>query len=210
MDLPDRHTGPSVTAFADGGKIGPNAVIQLVAALRDADLEASSSPLFAAAGAAEWLTAPPAAMVDERRVARLHQALRQGFPAPLAMTILKEAGLRTADYLLSVRIPVPAQCLLKLMPAAWATRFLSRAIKANAWTFAGSGRFTVRPGTPAIFELTGNPLCTGETASTPVCAWHAAVFQRLFEVLVSPAARVEEAACEACGDACCRFEVSYG
>ncbi|HIJ62276.1 MAG TPA: bacteriochlorophyll 4-vinyl reductase [Rhodospirillaceae bacterium] len=200
MDLPDAETG----------KIGPNSVIQLVAALKDAKLEAPASTIFQAAGAADWLTTPPDAMVDEGRVARLHQALRQGLEWPLALAILREAGLRTADYLLAVRIPKPAQCLLSLMPADWAARFLSRAIKANAWTFAGSGQFAVRRGKPTIFEMTGNPLCRGEQASKPVCVWHAAVFERLFEVLVSPGVRVRETACEALGDACCRFEVRHG
>jgi divinyl protochlorophyllide a 8-vinyl-reductase len=43
----------------------------------------------------------------------------------------------------------------------------------------------------------------------PVCAWHAAVFRRLFQVLVSPAATAIETSCEASGDDRCRFVLAW-
>ncbi|WP_244532423.1 hypothetical protein [Methylocapsa palsarum] len=52
-------------------RIGPNAVTQLHAALIAAGLEAEAVQLFSAARAEDWLADRPAAMVDERRVARL-------------------------------------------------------------------------------------------------------------------------------------------
>ena len=197
------------TTSIDPARIGPNAVLQLMAALKAAGLTRLSAPAFAAAGVAEWLDTPPTTMVEEHRVARLHQTVRSVAPEGEGMLLMAEAGRLTADYILAHRIPRPAQALLKILPARLAARVLVPAIGAHAWTFAGSGRFSGRAGPPTVFELTGNPLCAGERATEPVCAWHAAVFQRLFQVLVSPAARVAETSCEARGDSCCRFVLDW-
>jgi divinyl protochlorophyllide a 8-vinyl-reductase len=188
--------------------IGPNAVTQLHAALIAAGLEGEAIQLFSAAGAADWLADPPAAMVDERRVNRLHRMVRT-LPPCQAAAILTDAGERTANYILANRIPKLAQTVLKRLPAPLAARALASAITAHAWTFAGSGRFSVRPGKPLLFEIAQNPLCAEDRAGAALCAWHSAVFQRLFQALVSHAARVVETACEGRGDSCCRFAVSW-
>ena len=191
-------------------RIGPNAVLQLVEALKARDLADLIGPLFRHAGAADWLEAPPGAMVDERRVARLHREVRTVLPAAEANATLAEAGLRTADYILANRIPAPAQALLKVLPAGPAAQILVRAIRANAWTFAGSSRFEASvSGSQAVFTLRGNPLCAGEIAAEPLCVWHAAVFQRLFQVLVSRRTVVVETHCEARGDDRCRFVADW-
>jgi len=190
-------------------KIGPNAVTQLINALDAAGLRPAASAIFAEAGAREWLTAPPTAMVEERPVALLHQALRRLLSPQQAAEILADAGRRTADYILANRIPKPAQIVLKLLPAPLAARMLVSAIGAHAWTFAGSGRFAGRAGKSVTFEITANPLCAGEHSEFQVCVWHAAVFQRLFQVLVSPNTRVVETSCGARGDDCCRFVADW-
>jgi divinyl protochlorophyllide a 8-vinyl-reductase len=59
----------------------------------------------------------------------------------------------------------------------------------------------------AVFEIADNPLVRGEVSQAPLCDWHAAVFRRLYSVLVDPRIEVRETACCACGDAACRFEV---
>ena len=192
-------------APGQAARIGPNAVTQLLLALRQAGWEALTGPLFRRAGAGDWIADPPSAMVDAERVARVHQAVRATLPPADAQAVLAEAGRLTADYLLANRIPRPAQAVLKLLPASLASHTLVPAIRAHAWTFAGAGRFTARAGSPSVFEIAGNPLCAGERAGAPVCAWHTAVFQRLFAALVSPAVRVSEETCEASGGACCRF-----
>jgi replicative DNA helicase len=46
-------------------------------------------------------------------------------------------------------------------------------------------------------------------ADSPACDFYAATFERLFAVLVHARARVHEVACEACGDAECRFEIRW-
>lgn len=123
--------------------------------------------------------------------------------------ILTEAGRLTADYLLANRIPWPVQAILRHLPDRIAARALAAAIRSHAWTFAGSGRFAVRDGSPTVFEIAGNPLCAGEQATAPVCAWHAAVFGRLFRALVSDRTQVTEEACSASGDAVCRFVIDW-
>jgi divinyl protochlorophyllide a 8-vinyl-reductase len=198
------------TAFIEGAaRVGPNAVTQLAAALRRAGLDELCTRSFVAAGVPDWLTAPPQSMIGEREAARLHHAVRALLPADRAASVMADAGRATADYLLRVRIPRFAQILLKLLPPILAAHLLVRAIRANAWTFAGSGAFTARAGRPTVLQIAHNPFCEGETAQAPLCVWHQAVFQRLFEVLVSPRATVREVACTAAGDGHCQFIVEY-
>jgi divinyl protochlorophyllide a 8-vinyl-reductase len=203
------HRARSGSHGAHGGVIGPNAVIQLAEALRRADLDWVAHAAFAEAEAEDWLALAPAAMVDERKVALLHQLVRGALPADQAIAVMREAGRLTADYLLSHRIPRAAQAVLKLLPPMLATLSLVPAIRAHAWTFAGSGQFSAHAGTPTVFEVVGNPLCAHESADQPVCVWHAAVFERLFAVLVSPQTRVVETACAARRDPCCRFIIDW-
>jgi divinyl protochlorophyllide a 8-vinyl-reductase len=205
----ERRPNAAHDAADRAGRIGPNAVTQLVESLRAAGLERAMAPAFSSVGAAVWLAAPPEAMVDAAQVGRLHRAVRASLPPAQATALMADAGRRTADYLLSARIPRPVQRLLKLLPARLSAMLLVSAIRAHAWTFAGAGRFSARAGSPTIFELSGNPLCAGEHSPTPVCAWHEAVFRRLFQALVSPAATAVETSCAACGDAHCRFVLGW-
>jgi divinyl protochlorophyllide a 8-vinyl-reductase len=191
------------------GVIGPNSVLQLIEALRLAGLGVFSNKVFESAGVADWLTDPPQAMIDERPVGRLHQAVRAMASPEQGKALMAEAGRLTADYILANRIPKAAQVVLKLLPPRPAAALLVKAISAHSWTFAGTGKFSAEAGLPTVFTLIGNPLCAGEKASAPVCDWHAAVFQRLFQVLVSPKARVVETECEASGGTSCRFEVDW-
>ncbi len=193
----------------DCAKIGSNAVIQLAAALRTAGGENLCAEVFAAAGVSSWLLSPPDGMIDQAPVARLHRTVRAFASATGMAGVLTEAGRLTADYLLANRIPSPVQASLRHLPDRIAARALAAAIRSHAWTFAGSGRFAVRNGSPTVFEIAGNPLCAGEHAAAPVCAWHAAVFGRLFRALVSDRTRVTEDACSASGDEVCSFVVDW-
>jgi len=190
-------------------EIGPNAVIQLIQALDAAGLEPAAAEIFSEAAATAWLKHPPTAMVDERPVAAIHQAVRKLLPSQQASSILEDAGLRTGDYILANRIPKLAQAVLKILPAPLAARMLTKAISAHSWTFAGSGKFSAKVGKTVTFEIADNPLCAGEHADHQVCVWHASVFQRLFQTLVSPYTRVTETACGARGDDCCRFVADW-
>lgn len=192
-----------------GGRIGPNAITQMAAAL-DAALPADAvDALFAEAGLAAYRRAPPARMVEEREVAVLHRVLRRRLDPALLAAAAREAGLRTGDYLLANRIPRPVQWLLRALPAPLAARLLLAAIRRHAWTFAGSGAFAARPGHPIRLSIAGCPLCRGAALDRPGCGYFAATFERLFATLVHRRARVTEVACAAAGAAACVFEVRY-
>ena len=146
-------------------------------------------------------------MVDEREVLRLHRTVRRELDREHARAVLRDAGKRTGDYLLAHRIPRPVQRLLRLLPAGLAARVLLGAIRRNAWTFVGSGRFEATTGRLVTLTIQGNPLCHGEVDGETICHYYAATFERLFRSLVHPGARVIEIECEAQGASACRFEI---
>jgi divinyl protochlorophyllide a 8-vinyl-reductase len=122
----------------------------------------------------------------------------------LAPALAAHAGTATADYILANRIPRPAQIVLKASPPAFAARTLAKAIARHAWTFAGSGAFTVVD--PMTFEVTDNPLIAGERSDVCLCHWHSAVFERLYQTLVAPDVTCHEATCHAQDpELSCRF-----
>ena len=194
---------------ARAGRIGPNAITRVAEVLRARRGEAAAAVLFGRAGLLPYLTQPPEAMVDEAEVTRLHQVLRDSLGTAFAQEVAREAGTRTADYLLAHRIPRPAQAVLKRLPAPLAARMLLSAIRGHAWTFAGSGSFSAQAGHPVVLSITDNPMCRGARLDEPGCDFYAATFERLFRVLVHPAARAVETHCEACGDPSCRFELRW-
>lgn len=190
----------------EAGRIGPNAILQLVDVLErrgEGDLLRS---MLAEAGVAR----PPrdAGMLPEADCAAVHQALRR--LSPDAEQLLEAAGLATGDYILAHRIPKLAQGVLGVLPGALAAPILTKAISKHSWTFAGTGEFRVVSSQPLVLSVARNPLVAGWRADRPQCVWHVAVFRRLYGRLVWPGVRVREVACCACGDPACRFELSGG
>lgn len=184
------------------GLIGPNAILQLMPVL-ETELGADRAGAIADCAA---VTIPDGlAMIPEHDAARLHRAVREMEPQR-AQDLLRDAGSRTADYILAHRIPRFAQTILKMLPVPLAARLLARAIAQHAWTFAGSGTFRAR--TPWRFEIAHNPLIVGEHANTPLCIWHAAVFEKLYRTLVTKDAECVEERCGAqAGDGLCVFVI---
>jgi divinyl protochlorophyllide a 8-vinyl-reductase len=193
----------------EGARIDPNAVTRLAEALLSVEGEGPRARVFASAGCAGHLAHPPESMVDERDVAALHHALRAELGEGRARTVGWLAGRRTADYLLAHRIPTPVQRLLHVLPAWAASRVLAAAIGRHAWTFAGSGRFSVRHGRPTLFVVEDGPLAREGAAPGPRCDYYAATFERLYSVLVHPHARVREVACAAAGAPACVFAITW-
>jgi len=191
------------------GRIGPNAITRVAEVLTPRVGSRATHELYERAGLLRYLQQPPQQMVEEAEVRQLHHTLRETLGAEQAREVSAAAGRATADYLLAHRIPKPLQHVLKRLPAAWSARVLLAAITRNAWTFVGSGDFTARVGRPVVLTIRHNPLCQGLQAEAPACDFYAATFERLFQVLVHPASGVLEVACEACGDAECRFEIRW-
>jgi len=191
------------------GRIGPNAIIRTAEALRLLEGSGSTERVFRAARLDRYLSKLPEQMIDECEVTSLQRSLCDLLGHDRARAVSAMAGRLTADYLLRHRIPMAAQAVLRRLPSRLASRFLSKAIAGHAWTFAGTGEFTVRHGRPTTFEVKGCPVCRGQTADHAVCDFYAGTFERLFSTLVHRDARAIEVACEAKGDSACRFEVSW-
>ncbi len=199
---------------ASRAQIGPNAITRVKEALEVAFGADVSAEAFRAAGLSAFWAKPPTHMVDQRDVQALFQALHRSLGDSTAEQITYSAGLRTADYLLAHRIPKAFQTLLRLLPAKLAAVALLLAIRRHAWTFVGSGRFNFRA--PRFFgsarltlAIEDNPLCQGLESDHPVCSFHTAVFQRLFEQLVHRNSSVTEVSCGAQGASACVFEVRW-
>ncbi len=189
-------------ADAASARVGPNAIIQIGEVLRDRLGDAWAHSVFENAGLTDMLVASPTDMVSERKAWALFDALFSGLDRTTALEVAREAGARTADYVIAHRIPAFARLTLTVLPAPLAAPLLLQAIARHAWTFAGSGGVTVQAGSPHIIEITNNPI------TMPGCVWHVAVFERLFQCLVAPGSRVRHRDCCRDGGAVCRFEIT--
>ena len=202
--------GPSEAGelAAPAARIGPNTIIQLAHVLSERHGEALASRLlFDSTGYA--ITALPGTMVDEREAQRFVQAVVHTLGERTGTSVLHEAGRRTADYLMANRIPRLAQWIMKALPARAGLSLLLKAMSANAWTFAGSGSFSVLT-VPRGAELSFHAcaMCRDLQADGPMCDFYAGTFEHLIRTLVSPHAEVREVECMATGGHACRFEVT--
>jgi len=156
------------------GRIGPNAIIQAAAALRVHHGVPVCQQVFGAAGLSHHLGSAPQTMVDEEDVVSLHQSLFRLLGPGEAAAIAREAGERTAVYLLQHRIPRMAQRVLSLLPASVGAGILCRAVGRHAWTFVGSGRFVAKRGDPLVLTIVAGPLGGPQEARASLCAYYAA------------------------------------
>ncbi len=190
-----------------GARIGPHSIIQVADVLRD-----RLCPSFAEAvlrDATRYsLETMPQEMIDEREVRAVVRALVERLGAPAASSVLREAGSRTADYILAHHIPLATQLFLRVAPRRLSLALLLQAMKANAWTFIGSGQFEVvqADGRSQLVVHTC-AMCRGMHETQPMCDYYAGSFERLLSALVAPGARVQEVECMAQGAAVCRFEL---
>lgn len=189
---------------ASDARIGPNAILQTIAVLDRYEGRATRDLVMELAGVA--VPPPDAGMLPEADCHAVHRCLRRALP-DRADGLLRLSGLATGDYILRHRIPRPVQVALRLLPGPVAARILAKAITRHAWTFAGSGSFRVVGWKPLTFEVRHNPLILGEVADSPMCHWHAAVFERLFSRLIWRSVVVTETDCEASGAGACLFQV---
>jgi divinyl protochlorophyllide a 8-vinyl-reductase len=172
------------------GLVGPNAVIQLAAAL--ADFPDLASAVFARGGYLGLLAAPPREMIDQSIPAALFAALYAELPLAQAGQVAHRAGWLTGQYILAHRIPRLAQKVLHLLPARLGAQMLLRAIQRHAWTFAGTGICQIGRGDGAgvlgQISLLQNPM------PMPESLWHQGVFAALFTAIISPRIQVHHTA----------------
>jgi len=186
------------------GFLGPQAVIQIIREVeRQVGLRAANLLLSDA-----WFAQIPAwdEPVPEGKVAALHQSLRRRYPGT-AERICRNAGRATTDYLLDHRISTRAQDLISAVPKQVAMWLVTRSAMLTARHFGGSGEFVMQSST--VFDLRRNPVLLGEMATSPVCHYHAAAFERMYQRLVDPDVHCSEITCAATGHDACRFELSW-
>ena len=187
------------------GRIGPNAIIQTAVALRERVGVARADALVAAA-TGRALGTWPEAMVDESEVIRLVHAVHEDLDPALREAVMRDAGVRTAEYLLANRIPRVAQRVLRVLPGALSLRLLLLAISRHTWTFAGTAHVHIHYGATATLSMRGCPMCRGLRATAPDCHYVAATLEHLAQRLADAAYEVVETTCEAQGGTACTFE----
>ena len=188
-------------------RMGPNAIIQVAGVLGD-----RVGPAIAEAVLHDTtgyrMDALPSRMVDEREAQALVRGLVDRIGPDEATGVLHDAGVRTADYLLAVRIPRVAQLVIRSLPRRIGLGLLLRLMSANAWTFAGSGRFLVVPGRPwPELRFENCAMCRHMHEHQPMCDFYGGTFERLIRVLVASEAQVDEVECLAQGGSACRFRL---
>lgn len=189
------------------GRIGPNAIIQTVAALSERRGAAGARAVLELAGHAELLRDLPGEMVAEREFRALALALAGQVGAAEAGDLLERAGALTAAYLLRARIPPPAQWALRMLPPRPALRLLLAAVAKNAHTFGESGAFSYALGDAPAITIANRALCDTPAAGALVCRFYRGTFTALLRALVSPTAELRERACQGRGDQACVYEV---
>lgn len=190
-------------------RIGPNAIIRTREALVDHVGDDAAVHVFTAAGLGAYLVALPETMVPEADVVALHHAVRRELAPATADAVMRDAGERTARYLLAHRIPGPVQVLLRALPARLAARLLLTLIARHAWTFAGSAKLTIEPGKPARVHFEGSPFARVDAAARPVCGFYVGTFEAIFRALVHPATRGRETACGGVGAPRCTLSLDW-
>ncbi|GAA0756465.1 bacteriochlorophyll 4-vinyl reductase [Erythrobacter ramosus] len=161
--------------------IGPNAVLQAVAVMEERLGVAETAAILADAQIERLPTGEH--MIPEVEALRLHRWLAMHDPMG-ALVIAEESGARTADYIIANRIPRAAAWLLRHLPARFAAPLLMGAIRKHAWTFIGAGVFT----TEGAWRFAIDRSAADDSIPPPdsLFLWYAAVFTRLYRVLVAP------------------------
>ncbi len=164
-----------------GALIGPNAILQAVAVMEELLGKADTRAILVDA----QIHALPSgeAMIPEVQALRLHRWLALHEPMG-ALDVARQAGARTADYIIAHRIPRAAAWLLRRLPAMLAAPLLMAAIRRHAWTFIGAGTFTPQ----GAWRFTIDRSAAGDPVMPPdsLFVWYAAVFTRLYRQLVAP------------------------
>lgn len=189
------------------GRIGPNAILQILAAVRDRDGEEAVAFLVRRAGLEARLARPIDGLVPVAEVRALHAALIDSAGFASARTVVVDAGRRTAAYLLAHRIPRSFQRLLAVLPLPLRQRLLLAAIGRHAWTFTGGASFRPAPGSPPGLLIDPCPLCPDRGRDGLGCVYYAATFDALLRRLVDSRIRIEPAACGAAGSRRCVLRI---
>ena len=184
--------------------IGPNAVIQTLAALQVLVGEECRQTVARSAGLPD---SEPGEMIPEASFVGLVAAVRDELGHERAAEVLSLSGKKTADYVAGNRIPGVFRGLLRLLPSRIAMPLLLGAFRRHAWTFSGRSDFLVSGDYPGSILLTDAPTCRNTGAGARTGGYYEAAFQGLLS-LASPNVAVTEIECRSLGDSHCRFRIS--
>ncbi|ABZ83859.1 bacteriochlorophyll 4-vinyl reductase [Heliomicrobium modesticaldum Ice1] len=189
------------------GKIGPNSIIQTVAALQERYGEGRTAEFLVNVGRGDLTQKLPAEMVDEQEFNDLVRSIQASFGNQELTQLLRRSGELTAAYLLKHRIPLPIQWILRILPVRAGLKMLLSAIEKNAWTFVGTGSYRFTMGDRPRITIERCLSCRGLSANEPICAFYEGTFQTLIRTLVDKEATVKETACSAKGAPACVYEI---
>ncbi|MEF3275288.1 MAG: bacteriochlorophyll 4-vinyl reductase [Chloroflexus sp.] len=197
-----------VAQVPEEARIGPNSIIQTVAAVREQYGAAETEAWLRRTGRGHLLETMPDHMLAESEFGAMIHDLRNWLGMKAAMRVLDRSGDLTAAYVAANRIPAPIRTLLPRLPVGLALRLLLPAIAKHAWTFAGSGQFgyTLRPRWQ--LTLANSVEARGVHAVEPVCSYYRAAFEGLLRRVVSDRIRVREVTCRAMGAPHCTFTIA--
>ena len=185
---------------AGGRHVGPDTVIEVLRATGDLLGEAAVGTVLAEAGLDRAPT--PGSPIREDSAAAVHAAIRRTRPGE-AVDILTGAGTRSAQNVLEAGISSRARSLLASAPWTVAAWLLGRSMTQTSWSVFGSGKYELISGLE--FAVTDNPFTRGETAEAPLCHYHTAFFQQIYDGLVDSRLICREVECAATGAPRCRF-----
>ncbi len=207
MSLPtvntQRRTADAVLAPAAPAQIGPNSVIQTLAALKELEGTATRDRVARLAGLP---ATEPTGMIPEAAFSSLLSSLRRELDEDTVREVLVQSGEKTGDYVAANRIPAPLRSLFGWLPARMSIPLLLVAFRRHAWTFAGNSSFELGGTYPGSILLDNAPTCRLAGAVNPTGGYYAAAFQRLLS-LASPGVLVTETECRSCGAPHCRFDI---
>lgn len=195
---------PHTAADAQGARIGPNSLIQTVAALRARYGDEQAAAVLRRGKQAHLLDELPTHMVPEQEFTDLATALAVQLGLEESYAILHQAGRLTGDYLLAHRIPGFFQRGLRLLPPHPALALFCVAIGKHAWTFVGSGGFHYTGGRVPCLEV--------ESSIRPVAVvqgFYGGAFARLIQAIIDPNAQIIAQPLRADQPACCRYDVHF-
>lgn len=179
------------TSPSHHARIGPNAIIQTIQALKESYGDVQAAAMLRHAGQAHLIDYVPTGMVDEAEFYALVTLLTDQLGLAGAQQVLRRSGQLTAHYLLQHRIPRPFQQLVRMLPRCIGLALLLVAIRNHAWTFVGSGTFQFTLGRPP--KLT---IMTGQYASEAAYSFYGGTFETLLRALIDRNTRLEAAACQ--------------
>jgi len=198
-----------VAAVHEPGKIGPNSIIQTVAALEEAYGVREARAILMRGGAGDLPDHLPSALIDEGDFHALVEVLIGQIGAAAVTDILSRSGQRTSEYVFANRIPPMARFVLRVLPPPLSLRVLLPAMKRHTWTFAGSGAFTCATGKAPWLAVSNPALFDTPAMAAAMCAYYRGAFEHMLRMLVSPRVMLRDVECQACGDRRCRYAIAW-